>query len=71
MRSKEIAAAVSGEFNKMPPEYRAAHVLREMGATQKEVIDACREHGVPDPQSNATVNAMRNIELGLKPTRRW
>jgi len=71
MRSKEIASVVKHEFEAMPPEYRAAHRLIEMGASQQEIIDACREHGIPDPNSNATVNAIRNIKLGLKPSRRF
>ena len=69
MTNKDIADIVKEEFRVIPPAWKAAHRLIEAGVSQQDVSDACRAQYVPDPDTCSTVNAMRNIELGLKPPR--
>ncbi len=64
-----IVKVVKEEFGVLPPDYRAARRLIDAGVSQQDVSDSCRAQGVPDPETTATINAMRNIELGLKPSR--
>jgi len=70
MDDEGIRDIIVTEFSKLPPSWLAAQQFVDAGVTQESIIEACRDYPISDVSVSATVNDVRNIELGLLPVRR-
>jgi len=60
-----IIGVIKDEYDVDPPAITSARRLQRIGITWPEVIEACKNSILPDPNVNDVVNAMRNIERGI------
>jgi hypothetical protein len=65
-RRAYIQLIIRSEFAKDSASLRAARILASSGFQQAEVIKAVQNTDIPSPDSNAVINDIRNLEIGLK-----